>query len=576
MLKRFAYYYKNHWQLFLVDIMSAFIMSGLDLVFPLFIKEMVDYHFPNRNFVLVTKLIFILLGLYLLRYILQYIVHYWGHVVGIRIETDMRRDLFKHLQKLSFKFYDNNKTGYLMSRIVNDLHNLSELAHHGPEDVLISTVTLVGSFVILANINWQLAVLTFLIVPIMVYFSIKLGKKMHRAFKLIKEDLGQVNSQIEDSLSGVRVVKSFTNQDFEQQKFDQENENYRQSRETAMKTMGQFYSTMNFLSNMIILVTLGIGGYFIYQQQLTTGELIAFIFYIKLFIKPIEKLMQFNEQFQKGMAGFQRFTKLLDIESDIKEYDEAKKLTTVKGKIEYNDVSFSYEEDNRVLSEVNLQINAGQTIAFVGPSGVGKSTLCKLLPRFYELDKGQILIDGQNIKDLTIESLRKQIGIVQQDVFLFNGTVRDNIAYGNLKASKEEIIAAAKKANAHQFIMNLENGYETQIGERGVKLSGGQKQRISIARSFLKNPPILILDEATSSLDNESEQIIQESIERLAQDRTTLVIAHRLSTVRDADKIIVLAADGIVESGKHNELLNKPNGVYSNLYQKQFDEELTA
>ncbi|GAB6100545.1 ABC transporter ATP-binding protein [Halanaerocella petrolearia] len=576
MLKKFVHYYKAHWKLFLVDIISAFLMSGLDLVFPVFIKEMIDYHFPNRNFVLVTKLIFILLGLYLLRYILQYIVHYWGHVVGIRIETDMRRDLFNHLQKLSFKFYDNNKTGYLMSRIVNDLHNLSELAHHGPEDFLISTVTLVGSFLILLNLNWQLAVVTFLVVPIMVYFSIKLGQKMHRAFKVIKEDLGQVNSQIEDSLSGVRVVKSFTNQVFEQEKFAQENHNYRQSREKAMKTMGQFYSTMNFLSNLIILVTLGAGGYFIYLNQLTTGELVAFIFYIKLFIKPIEKLMQFNEQFQKGMAGFQRFVELLAIEPEIKDSDNAQKLTTVEGEIEYNNVSFGYGEENKVLTEVNINVEAGETVAFVGPSGAGKSTLCKLLPRFYELDQGEILVDGSNINDLTVKSLREKIGIVQQDVFLFNGTVKDNIAYGKLDASEEEIIAAAKKANAHQFIMNLEDGYDTGIGERGIRLSGGQKQRISIARSFLKNPPILILDEATSSLDNESEQIIQESIDLLAQDRTTLVIAHRLSTVRDADKIIVLTEDGIMERGSHSELLNKSNGVYSSLYQKQFREDLTA
>ncbi|GAB6137552.1 ABC transporter ATP-binding protein [Halanaerobaculum tunisiense] len=576
MLKKFSSYYKAHWRLFLIDILSAFIMSGLDLIFPIFIKEMIDYHFPNRNFVIVTKLIFILLGLYILRYILQYIVHYWGHVVGIRIETDMRRDLFTHLQKLSFKFYDNNKIGYLMSRIVNDLHNISELAHHGPEDFLTSTVMIIGSFVILLTINWQLALFTFAVLPIMIYISIKLGTKMHQAFKGIKEELGQVNSQIEDSLSGIRVVKSFTNETVEKDKFATENNSYRLSREDAMQTMGTFYSTMNFLSNLITLITLGVGGYYIYLNQLTVGELVAFVFYVKMFIKPIEKLVQFNEQFQKGMAGFQRFTTLLAVESKIKNQADAQKLTDVEGTIDYQDVTFGYEDHTKVLSGINISISAGQTVAFVGPSGAGKSTLCKLLPRFYELDRGSILIDDHNIQDLTLQSLREKIGIVQQDVFLFNGTIKENIKYGRLEASEEEIIAAAKKANAHQFIINLEEGYDTQIGERGVRLSGGQKQRISIARSFLKNPPILILDEATSSLDNESEQIIQESINRLAKDRTTLVIAHRLSTVQDADKIIVLSEEGIVEQGRHEELLAKENGVYKDLYSKQFSEQLLA
>ncbi|MBM7624595.1 ABC transporter ATP-binding protein [Sporohalobacter salinus] len=576
MIKKFFNYYKPHWKLFTLDISSAFMMSGLDLVFPFLIKEMVDNYFPNHNFIMIAKLIGGLFVLYILRFILQYIVHYWGHVVGIRMETDMRRDLFTHLQKLSFKFHDNNKVGYLMSRVVNDLHNISELAHHGPEDLLISIVMILGSFGILFMVNWQLTVITFLVLPIMIYMSIKLGHRMHRAFKNIKEKLGQVNSKIEDSLSGIRVVKSFTNEDFEEEKFRVENINYCQSREAAMKTVASFYSSMNFLSNMITLLTLGVGGYYIYLDQLTVGELVAFLFYVRMFIKPIHKLVNFNEQFQNGMAGFQRFTKLLAVKPEIEDRSSAKDLGDVKGNIVYSNVTFGYDNQEKVLSGIDMHIDAGKTVAFVGPSGAGKSTLCKLLPRFYDINEGEILIDGHNIKDITLESLRKKIGIVQQDVFLFNGTVRDNIAYGKLDADREEIIAAAKKANAHQFILDLEQGYETNIGERGVKLSGGQKQRISIARSFLKNPPILILDEATSSLDNESEKIIQKSLQKLAEDRTTLVIAHRLSTVKDADQIIVLTDDGIIERGEHSELINKQQGTYKKLYKRQFDDSLTT
>ncbi|MGM0501790.1 MAG: ABC transporter ATP-binding protein [Bacillota bacterium] len=576
MLKKFISYYKNHWKLFLVDIISAFIMTGLDLVFPMVVRNMIDSYFPNRNFAMIAQVLIILFALYVIRLVLQYIVHYWGHVVGIRMETDMRNDLFTHLQKLSFKFYDNNKVGYLMSRVVNDLHNVSELAHHGPEDLFISVMMILGSFGILLTLHWQLALFTFLVVPIMVFISVKLGDKMHQAFKDIKEEMGELNSQIEDSLSGVRVAKSFTNEEFELDKFLDENHNYRQVREDAMQTMATFFSSLNFLSNLITLITLAAGGYFIYLEQLTVGELIAFIFYVRLFIKPLERLVRFNEQFQKGMAGFRRFIELLNIDPEIKDQENAEELGVVEGNIKYQDVTFGYDHHNKVLTGVDLEIAAGQTVAFVGPSGAGKSTLCRLLPRFYEIDSGELLIDGQNIKKFTLSSLRANIGTVQQDVFLFNGTVKDNIAYGSLDAADQEIIAAAKKANAHQFISNLEQGYETEIGERGVKLSGGQKQRVSIARTFLKDPAILILDEATSSLDNESERIIQDSLERLAQDRTTLVIAHRLSTVKDADQIVVLTADGIVEQGQHQELITKKDGVYRKLYQGEFSETLVS
>jgi len=547
-------------------------MSSLDLMFPVIVQQLLDNYFPNKNSAMIIRMLVLLLILYVLRLIFQYIVHYWGHVVGIRMETDMRKKLFNHLQKLSFKFYDNTKVGYLMSRIVNDLNNISELAHHGPEDLFISSVMLLGSFVILLLMKWQLALFTFAILPIMFYFSLILGKKMYSSFKDIREKIAEVNSIVEDSLSGIRVVKSFTNEELEEDKFDYGNQRFRESREYAMRNMAQFHSGMNFFSNLIILSTLSAGAYYLFNDSLTTGELVAFLFYVNMFMNPIRRLINFNEQFQKGMAGFNRFLELLDIEPEIDDKANALELTNVKGQISYKNVSFGYENHSKVLKDIYLDIQPGETIAFVGPSGVGKTTLCNLLPRFYELNDGKIEIDGINIQDIKLESLRENIGIVQQDVFLFNGNVKDNISYGNFKASNEEIINAAKKANAHKFILNLSNGYKTKIGERGVKLSGGQKQRISIARSFLKNPPILILDEATSSLDNESEKIIQASLDRLSEDRTTLVIAHRLSTVKNADKIIVLTEDGIVEKGTHEDLINKKGGVYNRLYKTQFSQ----
>ena len=570
MIKKFSKYYINHWKLFLLDIVSALLMSSLDLMFPVIVQQLLDKHFPNKNAAMIIRMLVLLLILYVLRLIFQYIVHYWGHVVGIRMETDMRKKLFNHLQKLSFKFYDNTKVGYLMSRIVNDLNNISELAHHGPEDLFISSVMLIGSFIILLIMKWQLALFTFAVLPIMFYFSLILGKKMYRSFKDIREKIAEVNSIVEDSLSGIRVVKSFTNEEFEENKFDYGNQRFRESREYAMRNMAQFHSGMNFFSNLIILSTLSAGAYFLFNDSLTTGELVAFLFYVNMFMNPIRRLINFNEQFQKGMAGFNRFLELLDIEPEIEDKPDAVKLTDVSGRIKYENVSFGYDNHSKVLKDINLDIKRGETVAFVGPSGVGKTTLCNLLPRFYELNNGKIEIDGVSIKDIKLESLRENIGIVQQDVFLFNGNVKENISYGNYEATDEQIIEAAKKANADQFILDLSNGYETKIGERGVKLSGGQKQRISIARSFLKNPPILILDEATSSLDNESEKIIQASLDLLSKDRTTLVIAHRLSTVKNADKIIVLTENGIVEKGTHNDLINKEGGVYNSLYKTQF------
>src|SRR6056297_2033352 len=575
MLKKFAVYYKNHWKLFLLDIAGAFIMSGLDLAFPVIMRTLIDQHFPDKNINMIMKMVIILFILYLLRYVFQYIVHYWGHVVGIRMEADMRSDLFTHLQKLSFKFYDNNKVGYLMSRVINDLNNISELAHHGPEDVLISSMLLVGSLVILINMHWQLALVTFALIPIMFFFSKKLGEKMYHAFKVIREKMAEVNTIVEDSLSGIRVVKSFTNEDFENEKFCEGNHNYRRSREWAMKNMAQFHSGMNLFINLIRLSTLAAGGYFIYNGSLTAGQMVAFLFYVDMFMNPIRRLVNFNKQLQRGMSGFSRFKELLEVDPEIIDSPDAQELKNVDGLIKYEDVSFGYDNHQKVLTNVDIEVEPGKTVAFVGPSGAGKSTLTKLLPRFYEIDSGRLSIDNINIKDVTLESLRRNIGIVQQDVFLFNGTVRENIAYGRDDASTGEIEEAARKANAHEFILNLSEGYDTDIGERGVKLSGGQKQRVSIARSFLKNPPILILDEATSSLDNRSEKIIQESLEKLAEGRTTLVIAHSLSTVINADQIIVLTDEGIVERGRHEELI-KNGGEYAQLYNEQFSTELAG
>ncbi|MGP3777898.1 ABC transporter ATP-binding protein [Halanaerobium saccharolyticum] len=575
MLKKFLSYYKNHWKLFTATLGSAVLMSGLDLIYPMFVQQLIDQHFPDRNLNMMVRISVILLVIYVLRFVFQYIVHYWGHVVGIRMETDMRSDLFTHLQKLSFKFYDNNKVGYLMSRVINDLNNISELAHHGPEDVLISSMLLLGSLVILINMHWQLALVTFALIPIMFFFSKKLGEKMYHAFKVIREKMAVVNTIVEDSLSGIRVVKSFTNEDYENEKFCEGNHNYRRSREWAMKNMAQFHSGMNLFINLIRLSTLAAGGYFIYNGSLTAGQMVAFLFYVDMFMNPIRRLVNFNEQLQRGMSGFSRFKELLEVDPEIVDLPDAQELKNVEGLIKYEDVTFGYDNHEKVLSNINIEIDPGRTVAFVGPSGAGKSTLTKLLPRFYEIDSGRLSIDNIDIKDVTLESLRRNIGIVQQDVFLFNGTVRENIAYGTANASDAEIIEAAEKANAHDFILNLSDGYDTDIGERGVKLSGGQKQRISIARSFLKNPPILILDEATSSLDNRSEKIIQESLEKLAEGRTTLVIAHRLSTVINADQIIVLTDKGIVERGRHEELIEN-GGEYAQLYNEQFSADIAG
>ncbi|SHH88204.1 ABC transporter ATP-binding protein [Sporanaerobacter acetigenes] len=570
MLKKFISYYKPHMKLFILDMVCAFFISVLDLVFPVVTKNFINDYIPNGNIELLYKWTIYLAILFVLRYISQYIVNYYGHVVGVRIEHDMRKDVFAHLQTLSFTYFDNNKTGHIMSRIVNDLREITELAHHGPEDLFISLVMLIGSFIILMRIEWRLTLIIFAFVPLMVWFAISKRNKMSESFRQVRKRIANVNSQLENSISGIRVAKSFTNEDYEIEKFDENNIEFKEAREASYKVMAEFMSGINFMSNILNLIVLSLGGIFVYKGYIDYGELVAYLLFVNYFLQPIRRLTEFAQQYQDGMTGFERFMEIMNIEPDIKDKEDAVELKDVKGEIEFKNVSFSYSNGKEtIFSGINLDIKQGKTVAIVGPSGAGKTTLCHLIPRFYEIDEGQILIDEIDIRDIKLKSLRQNIGLVQQDVFLFTGTIKDNILYGNPEASDEEIVEAAKEASIHDFIMTLPNDYDTYIGEKGVMLSGGQKQRISIARLFLKNPPILILDEATSALDNETEIAIQKSLEELSHGRTVLVIAHRLSTIKNADEIVVLTDKGIEEKGRHEELLEK-NGVYASLYKSQF------
>jgi ATP-binding cassette subfamily B protein len=569
LFKHFISYYRPHLPLFILDFTSAFFVAILDLVFPKFVTIVIDDILPSKNMNMMFKIGIFLLILYIVRYILEYIVHYYGHTLGTKIEYDMRSDLFEHIQKLSFTYFDNHKTGHIMSRVVNDLNEISELAHHGPEDFFIATVTFIGTFLILITMNWQLAIITFTVVPIMIWFAIKKNKSMRNAFMNTRVKIADVNAQIEDSISGIREVKAFTNEEYEKCKFSKGNENFRQAKQNAYKTMAEFFSGINLFSNLINLLVLMTGGWFFYIRRLSTGELVSFLLYISMFLQPIRRIIALFEIYQNGMSGFTRFVELMNIEPDIVDAQGAFELKDIKGHIVFDNITFSYDNKSRVFSNISFEVQPGETIALVGPSGVGKTTLASLIPRFYEVDDGIITIDGVDIRKVTQKSLRKNIGIVQQDMFLFTGTVRENIGYGKPEATHEEIVAAAKNANAHGFIMELEHGYDTHIGERGVKLSGGQKQRLAIARIFLKNPPILILDEATSALDNETEKIIQDTLFTLSKDRTTFIIAHRLATIRHANRIFVLGDQGIEEQGNHNELIER-KGAYYRLYTAQF------
>ncbi|HOB29686.1 MAG TPA: ABC transporter ATP-binding protein [Bacillota bacterium] len=570
MLKRFVKYYRPHLPLFILDFSCAFAIAGLDLVFPVAVQWIIDQIFPQHDLALLARICAGLLGLYLLRALLQYIVDYWGHVLGVRMEYDMRQDLFDHIQKLSFRYFDKTKTGHIMSRLVNDLNEISELAHHGPEDLFIATVTLTGAFIIMMMLNWKLALLVFLPIPAMIWFAVSKNKEMQTTFRNVRLKVADINARVEDSISGVRVVKSFTNEWYEKEKFERDNLNFRRSKQRSFRVMAQFFSGINLFSNLISLIVLFFGGYFIYRGELTLGVLVGFLLYVNMFLQPIRRISVLVETYQRGMAGFHRFVETLQIEPEIIDHKEARPAGRLKGAIVFDNVTFSYNRDKNILEDISLRIAPGETVALVGPSGAGKTTLCNLIPRFYDVQKGSIKIDGIDIRDFTQRSLRQNIGIVQQDVFLFTGTIRENIAYGKIETTDEEIVAAAKQANAHDFIMELEKGYDTYTGERGVMLSGGQRQRIAIARIFLKNPPILILDEATSALDSETEAMIQEALSELSRDRSTLVIAHRLATVRRAHRIIVLTDDGIVEEGTHAQLLKK-NGYYARLYRAQFD-----
>lgn len=568
-LRRMISYYKPYLGTFFLDMFFAIIASAISLVIPLVVRE-ITTDIPNMTPEAGMKKILLLGGLLIVLVIVQffanYFISYIGHVMGAKMEYDMRAEIFSHYQKLSFSFFDDQKVGQLMSRITNDLFEITELLHHGPENIIISGIKIIGAFIILLGISGYLTAAAFAMLPFMFIFAYILNKRMRKAFRKNREKIAEINTQIEDNLSGIRVVKSFANEAIENEKFKVGNEGFLKAKKASYFNMGIFHSGMTaftFLINIFVIVT---GGVLMVKGLVDVPDFVAFLLYINVFTDPVRTLIDFTEQFQNGYTGFERFAEMISIVPDIQDKDDAVPLTGVKGDIEFSDVSFKYKDGaHRVLRHINLDIPEGSYVALVGSSGGGKTTLCSLIPRFYDVTSGSIKIDGKDIRDVTLKSLRDSIGIVQQDVYMFAGTIMENISYGRPGATKEEIIEAAKLANAHDFIMELPNGYDTDIGQRGVKLSGGQKQRISIARVFLKNPPILIFDEATSALDNESENIVKESLERLAKNRTTLVIAHRLSTIRNAERILVLTENGIEESGTHDELMNR-NGVYASLY----------
>ena len=569
MLKSFARYYKPHWKLFVLDMVCALIAASCDLMYPVISRNIINTYIPDKNLQLIFSWCAALLVIYIIQTIMQYIMQYQGHVVGVRMQADMRRDVFTHLQRLPFSYFDEHKTGVIMSRIVNDLMDISEFAHHGPEDLFISAVTIIGSFIILCTVNVPLTLLTFIMIPFLVLFIVKKRTAMTVAFRKNRIEIAEVNASLENSIAGVRVARAFTGEAEEQKKFNENNQRYVAVREKAYRVMAEFFSGTNFLTAMMNVIILAGGGYCVYAGVITVGDMVAYILFINMFVTPIKKLIQFVEMFQNAITGYVRFEELMNVQPE-KEDEHAQELTDVKGEITFDNVTFQYDEGKEVLSNISLTFPQGKMVAIVGPSGGGKTTLCHLIPRFYEISSGSISVDGHDIRTVTRSSLRQKIGIVQQDVFLFTGTIFDNIAYGKLGASREEVVEAAKKANIHDYIMSLPEGYETFVGERGVKLSGGQKQRISIARVFLKNPPILVLDEATSALDNVTENYIQDSLDELCKNRTTIVVAHRLSTIKHADEIIVMDRDGIQERGTHAQLLEKENGIYKELYEAQF------
>ncbi len=571
LIRKFIPYYKPYIGVFLMDLLCASILSVIDLTFPQFLRILRSTLFLEESSVILSRLgfiAFLLISMYVVRFLCRYYVTYQGHMMGAKIESGMRGELFERFEAFSFSYYDTHNTGEMMSKLVSDLFDISELAHHGPENIFISIIKIIGSFILLMRINVPMTLCLVFVVICMAVFAVSQNKRMRATFSDNRKKIAGINSSLQDTLGGIRVVKSFTGEDIEKKKFDRSNMAFLDSKKANYRQMALFFSGNNFFEGMMFVTVLVAGGFFIAKGSMTGEDLAIYALYINIFINPVNVLVEFTEQLQKGMAGFERFCEVMDTMPTIVDKPDAKELSDVTGVIDYCDVSFSYEKEETVLNHIDLHVDAGKNVAIVGPSGGGKTTLCSLLPRFYEVTGGSVKIDGTDIRDVTQKSLRSYIGIVQQDVYLFNGTVKENIAYGKENATMEEIVEAAKNADLLDFIETLPNGFDTEVGERGARLSGGQKQRIAIARVFLKNPPILILDEATSALDNESERYIQESLEKLSVGRTTITIAHRLSTILGADEIIVLDGDGIKERGKHKELI-KQGGLYEKYYRMQ-------
>lgn len=568
MLKRFLAYYKPHKVLFFFDMLAALLVALIAIVYPIITRTMLNDYIPQNNIRMVVICGALLLGVYIARMLLNYFIQYYGHVMGVKMQAQMRSDMFNHLEKLPYSFFDNNETGKIMSRMTNDLMDISELAHHGPENLIISTISIVASFIYLCTINWWMTLIVFACVPFLVVITMILRKRMRSAFMRSRQAVAEINASLESSVSGIRVTKAFNNAKKESQKFEEGNSRFVSARSDAYKAMGQFHSATSFVTDIFNVVVLIAGGFFMAKNFIGVGDYTAFTISVSLFISPVMTLINFMEQYQNGVTGFQRFLEIMDAQPE-QDAPGAVDIGRAEGHIEFLNVTYSYDNGAEVLKNLSLDIKQGEKFALVGPSGGGKTTICHLIPHFYDIQQGTILIDGRDISTITRASLRRNIGIVQQDIYLFNASVRDNILYGRLDATEEEVIEAAKRANIHDYIMSMENGYDTIIGERGVRLSGGQKQRLSIARVFLKNPAILILDEATNSLDNTTEILIQQALDELCKGRTTLVVAHRLSTIKNADEIAVISGGEIVEKGTHEQLMEQ-NGIYANLYKLQF------
>ena len=568
LLRRFIAYYIPHKKLFAKDMAASLTVAAIGVVYPMITRSMLNTLIPQRNYRMIVTLGLLLLALYFLKMLLNYFIQYQGHMMGVYMQARMRSDMFEHLETLPYRFYDNNETGKIMSRMTNDLFDVVELAHHGPENIIISLISILAAFIYLSTINIWLTLIIFACVPFLLVISLSLRRKMRRAFRDTRAATADINASLESSISGIRVTKAFTNAEKEQEKFEEGNRRFKAARKDSYSAMGRFHSGNTFITDVFNVVVLIAGGFFLYNGQIQFGDYSAFIVSVNMFITPIMTLINFMEQFENGITGFERFCEIMDAEPET-DSPGATDVENVKGKIEFRDVSYAYDEDKNVLRHVNLTIEQGEKFALVGPSGGGKTTICHLIPHFYDVVSGQILLDGRDLHTITMRSLRKNIGIVQQDIYLFNDTIRENIRYGRLDATDDEIVDAAKRANIHDYVMSLPDGYDTVIGERGVRLSGGQKQRLSIARVFLKNPPLLILDEATSALDNTTEILIQQALDELCRGRTTLIVAHRLSTIKSADEIAVVSDGAIVEQGTHEQLMEL-GGIYYDLYQLQF------